>query len=116
MSYTLAFWAGGDDLDPDQTYLAFADDLIAGVGVIDSAAVEQAIADRLVGWTRDANILQPPGSDPDSGPAFDVSIGIQLAQFTGYGITDGEHFNAIIDAMHPLGFRLYDPQTRERFA
>lgn len=116
MSYTLAFWAGGDSLDPDETYLAFADDLIAGVGVIDAAAVEQTIAEELVGWTRDANMLQPPESDPDSGPAFDVSIGLQLAEFVGYGIQNGDHFNAIIDMMHPLGFRLYDPQTRERFA
>lgn len=114
MSYTLAFWAGGDDLDPDETYLAFADDLIAGVGVIDAAEVDRAL-DGLVGWTRDANFLHPPGSGHD-GAAFDVSIGIQLAQFTAYGIQDGNHLNAVIDAMHPLGFRLYDPQTRERFA
>lgn len=114
MSYTLAFWTGGDDLALDETYLAFADDLIAGVAVIDAAEVDRTL-DGLVGWTRDANFLHPPGSGPD-GPAFDFSIGIQLAEFTGYGIQEGEHFNAIIDAMHSLGFRLYDPQTRERFA
>lgn len=116
MSYTLAFWAGGDDLAPDDTYRALEADHIDGIAVIDTAAVDQAIAEKLVGWTRDGIWLQPPGAAPDNGPAFQMSVGSQLAEFTGYGIQEGEHFNAIIDAMHSLGFRLYDPQTRERFA
>jgi len=115
MGYTLAFWAGGDDLDPKETYLRLDEEFVEGVAVIDALAVDRAIDEKLLGWTRDGNILQPPGADPDGAPAFDVSIGTQLAQFTGYGIEDGEDFNAIIDVMHHLGFRLFDPQTVERF-
>lgn len=115
MSYTLAFWSGGDDLDPLETYRALDDELVEGVRPIDAAELEHALINGLPGWTRDANILQPPGADPNGAPAFDVHVGSHIAEFTGYGIEDGEHFNAIIDVMHPLGFRLFDPQTGERF-
>ncbi len=115
MSYNLAFWADGDDLDPQQTYAALGDGAhVDGVRLIDAAQLEAALTAQLVGWRRDAHILQPPGADPDGAPAFDVSIGAQLAEFVGYGTT-GDHFNAIIDVMGSLGFRLYDPQTGERF-
>lgn len=115
VSYSLAFWSGGDDLDPVDTYRALDERHVEGVRRIDAEEVERALLEGLPGWTRDSNILQPPGADPNGAPAFDVSIGTYLAQFTGYGIEDGEHFNAIIDVMHPLGFRLFDPQTNERF-
>lgn len=114
MSYNLAFWAGGDDLDADETYLALEENHIDGVRVIDAGEVLGAL-DALEGWSREPNFLYPPGSGPEGGPAFDFRIGTQLAEFIGYGIQDGDHFNAIIDALHPLGFRLYDPQVRERF-
>jgi hypothetical protein len=113
----LAFWSGGDDLDPVDTYLTLVGDGddVRSVREIDAGALEKALTDGLPGWSRAGNILQPPGADPDGAPAFDVHIGSHLATFTGYGIEDGEHFNAIIDAVHILGYRLFDPQTNERF-
>lgn len=116
MSYNLAFWADGDDLDPQETYAALnAGEHVNGVRTIDVAAVEAALTAQLAGWRREGNILQPPGADPNGAPAFDVSIGTQLAEFVGYG-TDGDDYNAVIDVMGPLGFRLFDPQVGERFA
>jgi len=115
MGYTLAFWSGGDDLDPVETYLVLDEKQVESVRRIDSDEVQRALIDGLPGWTQSGNILQPPGADPNGAPAFDVHIGDQLAQFTGYGIEDGADFNAIIDVMHPLGYRLFDPQTNERF-
>ncbi len=116
MSYELAFWAGGDDLDPRWTYLNLeGTDTISGVHEIDKQAVERALDDQLPDWTRDANMLQPPGATDANGPGFDVSIGRQLISFTGYGVSN-DNLNAIIDLMVSLGFRLYDPQVRERFA
>ncbi|GAC48960.1 hypothetical protein GOACH_08_00230 [Gordonia aichiensis NBRC 108223] len=56
-----------------------------------------------------------PEAEADGVPAFDVWIGDQLVQYTGYGWED-EHANAIIDVMHRLGYRLYDPQIDTRFA
>ena len=116
MSYELAFWRGGDDLDPSATYLAFSEEReIEGVATVVAADVEAALAHRLSGWTRSSNILQPPGADPDGAPAFDVFVGRQHVSFTGYGIEEADHMNAIITVMHDIGMRLYDPQTDERF-
>ena len=115
MSYNLAFWAGGDDLDPLTTYTALnSGEHVEGVRAVDVAVLEDALSSQLKGWRRDANILQPPDAQPDAGPAFDLSIGAQLVEFIGYG-TGGDHYNAIIDVMRPLGFRLFDPQAVERF-
>lgn len=112
MSYTLAFWSGGDDLEPEQVYL---EGVIEGVRPIDVEQIERAMTDNLPGWTRLDNILNPPGVEAGAAPVFEVHFGERIAEFIGYGIEDTDHFNAIIDVMHPLGFRLYDPQTRERF-
>lgn len=116
VSYNFAFWSGGNDLDPGQVYRQLNDErAVAGVEVVDRELVVAAIAEDLAGWRWDGQILQPPGADPGGAPAFDVSIGEQLVVFVGYG-WEPEHANAIIDAMHRLGLRLYDPQVEERFA
>lgn len=115
MSYTLAFWSGGDDLDPVETYLSLDEHAVEGVHPIDIPAMRKALSDGLPDWTWTENILQPPGADPNGAPAFDFHIGPHLAQFTGYGIEDREHFNAIISIMNSLGHRLFDPQISERF-
>jgi hypothetical protein len=116
VSYNFAFWSGANDLDPGQVYRQLNDERhIAGVDVVDPELVSAAIAESLAGWRWDGQILQPPGTDPDGAPAFDVSIGEQLVEFVGYG-WEPEHANAIVDAMHRLGLRLYDPQVDERFA
>lgn len=60
-------------------------------------------------------MLYPTGAADGGAPVFEVHFSERFAEFIGYGIDDTDHFNAIIDVMHPLGFRLYDPQTRERF-
>jgi len=116
VSYNFAFWSGANDLDPGQVYRQLNDERhIAGVDVVDPELVSAAIAESLAGWRWDGQILQPPVTDPDGAPAFDVSIGEQLVEFVGYG-WESEHANAIVDAMHRLGLRLYDPQVDERFA
>ena len=116
MSYNLAFWSGGDDLDPADTYRRIdGTEPVEGVVPVDRELVVQSFAERLPGWTWGGQFLSPPGVDPENGsPSFDVDIGAQMVQFVGYGMT-GDAANAIIDAMRPLGFRLYDPQTDERF-
>ncbi|MBJ7291657.1 hypothetical protein [Williamsia sp.] len=116
MSYNFAFWAGGDELDPLSVYKQFGNgEHVAGIASLSRERVLAAIADHLAGWPWDGQILQPPGTNPDGVPAFDVSIGEQNVEFVGYG-WEPEHANAIIDAMHALGLRLYDPQVDERFA
>lgn len=116
MSYNFAFWSGANDLDPGQVYRQLNDERhIAEVNVVDRKLVLEAISEYLPAWRWDGQILQPPETDPDEVPAFDVSIGNQLVEFVGYG-WEPEHANAIIDAMHRLGLRLYDPQVDERFA
>ncbi|OAN34022.1 hypothetical protein [Microbacterium sp. H83] len=121
MGYELTFWAGGDDLDPLETYRRLDAETIVGVRDVDADQLVDALATKLSGWTRSGErrdhqfILQPPGADPDGSPAFDVNIHPQHARFDGYGIEDGEDFNAIIDVMHSLGYRLFDPQVNERF-
>lgn len=115
MSYNFAFWAGGDELDPLSVYEQLGNgQRVSGLTPLNGERVLAAFADHLVGWPWDGQILQPPGADPDGAPAFDVSIGEQLVEFVGYG-WEPEHANAIIDAMHSLGLRLYDPQVGERF-
>ncbi|KAB1654085.1 hypothetical protein F8O01_14320 [Pseudoclavibacter chungangensis] len=116
MSYTLAFWSGGVDLDPADTYRRFGDTgAVDGVEPVDRQLVVQSFAERLPGWTWGGQFLTPPGVDPENGsPVFDVHLGEQLVEFVGYGMT-GSAANAVIDAMRALGFRLYDPQTGERF-
>ena len=115
MSYDLAFWAGGDDLEPDDAYARLcAGEHVDGIDAVQPTRIAQAFAERLGDWAWDGQMLTPPGSEPN-GPAFDVDIGAQMITFVGYGFT-GELGNAIIDTMHPLGYRLYDPQVRERFA
>ena len=116
MSYNLAFWAGGDDLDPGSVYTRLNDEQhVKGVDVVDRDRVLRAFAEDLPGWAWDGQFLRPPGSDPEGTPAYDVSIGEQLIAFIGYKFR-GEHANEIIGAMHSLGYRLYDPPTLERFA
>ncbi|BCF86530.1 hypothetical protein RQCS_60750 (plasmid) [Rhodococcus qingshengii] len=116
MSYNLAFWAGGDDLDPGSVYTRLnGEQHVDSVDMVDRDRVLRAFAEDLPGWTWDGQFLRPPGSDPEGTPAYDVSIGEQLVEFIGYKFR-GEHANEIIGAMHSLGYRLYDPQTLERFA
>ena len=115
MSYDFAFWSGGDDRDPGDVYALLIDDQhVAGIDTTDHDRIVRSFAERLPGWPWDGQILQPPGTDPDGVPAFDVWIGSQLVQFTGHGWED-EHANAIIDVMHALGYRLFDPQINTRF-
>lgn len=117
MSYTLAFWSGGDDLDPTETYRNLDVEPVDEVRTVDRAEIDRALAVGLIGWNRDGDIhFHPPGVEVGSAPVFEMHIGNKLVEFIGYGIEDGEHFNAIISMMHPLGYRLYDPQIRERFA
>ena len=63
----------------------------------------------------DGQFLRPPGTAAEGTPMFDVYIGEQLIEFIGYGF-QSEHANAVIDAMRPLGYQLFDPQVGERFA
>lgn len=116
MSYNLAFWRGGDDLDATETYRKLWDSTdVEGVDAVDRSVVTDAFAERLPGWGWDGQFLAPPGVDLEDGsPVFDVTIGAQMVEFVGYGMT-GDAANAIIDAVHPLGYRLYDPQTDERY-
>ncbi|WP_120494802.1 hypothetical protein [Microbacterium phyllosphaerae] len=115
MSYTLAFWSGGDNLDPLETYRNLDVEPIEAVRVVDSTELDRALAVGLPGWTRDDIHFHPPGVEVGSAPVFELYVGERIVDFTGIGIEDGEHFNAIIDVMHPLGYRLYDPQVNERF-
>lgn len=116
MSYDFVFWAGGDALDPRSVYpRLIADQPVTGIDAVDRELIVATFADALPGWRWDGQILQPPEAEADGVPAFDVWIGDQLVQYTGYGWED-EHANAIIDVMHRLGYRLYDPQIDTRFA
>lgn len=118
MSYELAFWSGGDELDPLEVYRSLdAEPMepVPGLRAIDPAEVDRAIVEVLKGWTRDGIHLHPPGVEIGSAPVFEMHIGRHIARFFGYGIEEGDHFNAIIDVMRPLGYRLFDPQTNERF-
>jgi hypothetical protein len=82
VSYNFAFWSGANDLDPEQVYRQLNDERhIAEVDVVDRKLVLEAIAEHLAGWSWDGQILQPPGTDPDEVPAFDVSIDKQLVEF-----------------------------------
>ena len=113
MTYHLAFWQGGDpDVDPEGVYL-----MLSGGGHVDDVdAVDldaiRAALDGLDGWSRDRGVLRCPGPD---GPVFEVAVGPQMIEFVGDGV-GRDHINAVIDVMHPLGLRLYDPQVGERFA
>ncbi|WP_392426029.1 hypothetical protein [Barrientosiimonas humi] len=114
MSYSLAFWSGGDALDPQQSYETMNEGRrLDGVDEVSSGDVETALGS-LPDWRREGNFLFPPGSVVDEDPAFDVYVGEQMVEITGYS-AEGEQMNAIIDALSPLGLRLYDPQTGERF-
>lgn len=42
MSYTLAFWSGGDDLEPEKVYL---EGETAGVRLIDVEQIERAMTE-----------------------------------------------------------------------
>ncbi len=112
----MAFWVGGDNLDPADVYARLCDQQpVNEVAAVDRERVVRAVADALPGWAWDGHILQPPEAEPDAAPAFDAGIGSQMVEFIGYGF-ENEHANAIIDVMHSLGYRLFDPQTGERFA
>ena len=116
MSYNLAFWMGGDNDDPGVLYARMnADEPVSDVAPVDHDRVVQAFVEDLADWSWDGQFLRPPGVDPGGTPAFDVSIGDQMVEFVGYQF-QGELANRIIDAMNPLGYRLFDPQTGERFA
>ncbi|OYD60889.1 hypothetical protein BDB13_5785 [Rhodococcus sp. OK302] len=91
------FWAGGDDLDPDNVYARMYDEHVSGIDAVDRDRVLRAFAD-LPGWTWDGQFLRPPGTNPEGTPAYDVSIGEQLIEFIGYRF-QGEHSNEIIDAI-----------------
>lgn len=116
MSYTLTFWAGGDDLDPLETCRKLDVEIVDGVRLLGRDEVDRALLDGLPGWVREGVHLHTPGADAEHGGSFEVHIGERIAAFVGYHIEEGEHFNAIIDAMRALGFRLFDPQTNERFS
>lgn len=114
MSYSLAFWSGGDALDAQQSYETMNEGRrLDGVGPVSSDAVETALGS-LSDWRREGNFLFPPGSAADEDPAFDIYVGEQMVEITGYS-PEGEQMSAIIEAMDSLGLRLYDPQTGERF-
>lgn len=116
MSYNLAFWAGGDDLEPGDVYSRLSDGQhVDGVEAVQQTRVEEAFEEDLAGWTWDGLSLRPPETDPEGTPVFEVFIGEQLVEFIAYGF-EGRHANTIISAMHPLGYRLFDPQVDERFA
>ncbi len=116
MSYNLAFWAGGDDLDLSHVYARLNDEQhVSGVNAVDRDCILQAFVEDLPGWAWDGQFLRPPGTAAEGTPMFDVYIGEQLIEFIGYGF-QSEHANAVIDAMRPLGYRLFDPQVGERFA
>lgn len=115
MSYTLAFWTGGDTLDPEDVYLRLNDEEeVPSVEPLDGDAVLRAFAEELPGWTWDGQFLRPPGVGPEDAPVFDVGLGRQLVSLTGYAFTE-DLGNAVIRAMRSLGLRLYDPQVNERF-
>ena len=75
MSYNLAFWAGGDDLDPGSVYTRLNDEQhVDSVDMVDRDRVLRLFAEDLPGWTWDGQFLRPPGSAPEGTPAYDVSI------------------------------------------
>ncbi|WP_132991908.1 hypothetical protein [Gordonia zhaorongruii] len=116
MSYNLAFWKGHAvaDADAEGVYLALSSgEVVSGIPDVDAAALDRALRDGLAGWTWESGVLTPPES-VDAGPRFEVTVGTQFVEFVGHGV-DGEYLNAVIDAMRPFGFRLFDPQTGERF-
>lgn len=116
MSYDLVFWAGGDDLDPETVCTRLYDgENVESVEPVSRDAVLESFEERLPGWRWEANILQPPEADPEGAPAFEVDIAPQYVFFSAKGC-ETEHLNAVIEAMLPLGLRLYDPQVQERFA
>lgn len=115
MSYTLAFWRGGDGAECTETYNRLNNgDRVDGVHPVDKAVVERALAD-LDGWTWSQSMLYPPGSHIEGSPVFDVFVDTHAVTCTGYSV-EAADINTVIDAMRELGFRLYDPQTGERFA
>lgn len=116
MSITLAFWAGGDDLDPEETYEQLhAGERVEGVTPADAAQVVAAFAQAQPTWQWDGQLFTLPARGGGEGGAFDVALGEQLVELVGYGVA-GNDLNAVIDVMRPLGYRLYDPQIAERFA
>ncbi|MBM7366315.1 hypothetical protein [Gordonia hydrophobica] len=113
MSYTLAFWSGGDSDECTELFNRLRDgEHVAEVSRVDADGLLVAI-DGLAGWTRRDAMLYPPGG-ADDGPVFDTFIDDQLVVFTGFGV-EPEHINVVIDLMREQGCRLYDPQVVERF-
>ncbi|EGD56772.1 hypothetical protein [Gordonia neofelifaecis] len=114
MSYTLAFWSGGDSADCGDIYNRLnGGEFVEGVAPVDEAVVEDRLA-TLDGWVRHENMLYPPGATTADGPAFDTFIDKQFVVFTGYGV-EPHDINVVIDVMRGLDFRLSAPQTLERF-
>lgn len=115
MSTSLAFWKGRDDSNPTTVYLAMSEQtLVDGIEPVDAPAVRAACRRFLAGWHEDGDMWTCRADADGNGPGAQVSIGPQLIEFTCYGLA-GPQLKLIIDAMHSLGYPLFDPQLGERF-
>ncbi|MGB3604551.1 MAG: hypothetical protein WBA38_13495 [Gordonia sp. (in: high G+C Gram-positive bacteria)] len=115
MSYTLSFWSGDDAADCMDTYRRLnTGERVEHVALVDKAGVERALSG-IDGWRWSQSLLYPPGSHLEGSPVFDIFVDTQAVTCTGYGV-EAADINTVIDVMRELGFRLYDPQTNERFA
>lgn len=114
MSYTLAFWSGADSAECADVYTRLNNgEHVEGVALVDPAAVTRSL-DALDGWSRQENMLYPPGGGSGPRPAFDTFFDAQFVVFTGYHVRPHD-INVVIDLMRAHGCRLYDPQTLQRF-
>ena len=117
VSYDLSFWKGASSANADIAYERLCDGQeVEGVDPVDATSVLAACREAFASWSSvAANIwIFQPDSD-GNGPAFYLQVDPYMVTFSCYGL-EGEQMNQIIDLMNDLGFPLYDPQTRERFA
>lgn len=117
MSYELGFWAGGDDLDPTDTFLRLGSEQISSIRVVDVEVVMTALESELQDWTRTGKHFRPPGTHEASLPYFVVEIGEQMVVVTARSKAplDGSPLDDIVAVMKRLGYRHYDPQLGTRF-
>lgn len=115
VSSSLAFWRGGDDPNPTAVYLTLSGQTyVDGIAPVDASAVRAACRRFLAGWREDGDVWIYRADADGNGPVAQVSVGPQMVEFTCYGLA-GPQLNLIIDAMHSLGYPLFDPQLGERF-
>lgn len=115
MSYQLAFWKGSTQIEAEQVYLRLIDaQEVEGIDPVDATSVLAALREAFASWSVEANLWTFQPNDHGNGPGFDLGLDPYLVTFTCYGL-ENEQMNEIIDVMVGLRFRLYDPQTRERF-